>query len=391
MDKNNLRLIKGGLESVSKKETAYIYGYVTDTRLMGVVCMYVHWYLPDQDNDLHQFFYFDCEEYGFESYKSIMGNDAMGIAVIESKIIGGLGGNKVEISKVEAEALLGEYVHFNNKRNIPLPGDKSEYEFMLREDFEIGSDEKKILFAKQCGEIKSKYQAINYFLMRCFGGDYQGARYVSTNKTGVHIFDKFAGSTFHKNTIDETEDSNVFMCESIIEKGNAFRLVTSEISMWGNKVAGAKLISEIRLSFPEMSLIMSKPEYITVYDISDAAVVDDLLKRYVMGAGVQEHLSGTCYLVYHRDNEHVGRRVFWLNEDVYGIYFVSVYNQLIACSYHLDYIEQMEIELAVSEIGEHIDMVSRYEFKNPVLYDYIRGDFEDFEDFIEFMNGDFED
>lgn len=391
MKNSNLKLIKGGLDRSAGREIKYISGYVTNTRLMGVVCMYTHWYEPYEDEDFHQFFYFDCEENGFEDYKSIRGNDAVGISIIEAKLAGGLGGENIDISRIEAESLLGEYVYFNRKRGIPLPGDVSEYEFMLREDVEISGEEKEKLFAKLCGPVDNRYQAINYFLMKSFAHDYQAARYLCSARVNLHVFDEYKNVTFYKNTIDGTETPDVYMCESLIESRRRFYLVTSEISMNGNGIEGIRKCTSIKLSLPEVNMIMSKPEYITVYDIvTDCDMVDDLIKRNVIRASAQSHNNGNCYIVYNKNNDHVSRRVFWLNEDVYGIYFVSVYNELIACSYHEDYIDQMEIELAVSEIGSHIRISSRYEFKDPVLNDFMLSDFEDFEDFVEFMSG-FED
>ena len=114
MKNSNLKLIKGGLDRSAGREIKYISGYVTNTRLMGVVCMYTHWYEPYEDEDFHQFFYFDCEENGFEDYKSIRGNDAVGISIIEAKLAGGLGGENIDISRIEAESLLGEYVYMNS-------------------------------------------------------------------------------------------------------------------------------------------------------------------------------------------------------------------------------------------------------------------------------------
>lgn len=386
MNRCEFKLIAGGLAAAKEKEYKYISGYATDTRLMGVVCMYIHWYIPDDDEDFHQFFYFECEERGFEDYKSVRGNDAVGISIIESKLTGGLGGNKTDISRLEAEALLCEYVHFNRTRGYSLPGDSAEYEFMLRADNEISGEEKEKLFVRLCGSVENRYQAINYFLMKTFAHDYKAARYLCSGRVDLHVFDGFKKVTFCKNTIDPTDAPDVYMCESIISDVRGYYLVTSEITMDKNRIAGIRQCSSMRLSYPETRMIMSKSEYITVYDIvSDCTIVDDLMKRNVITADVHDHPGGNCYIVYNRDNDHVKRRVFWLNEDVYGIYFVSAYNQLIACAYHEEFIQQMEIELALSEMGEHIDMTARYEFKESVIYDYIQGDYVDFEEFIDYI------
>ena len=110
--------------------------YVTDTRLMGVMGLYIHWRLAQSSisfSDFHQFFYLDAEEFGFETYKSIYGNHVEEIAAVEQALIGGLGGRKIEITEQEARFLLCEYVQFNQSHGIPLPEGIDEYDFLIEE------------------------------------------------------------------------------------------------------------------------------------------------------------------------------------------------------------------------------------------------------------------
>lgn len=389
MKKAPFKVIKGGLTGLpAEKRHEFISSHVTDTRLMGVVSMYVHWYYPEDDYDIHQFFYFDTEEFGFESYRSVIGNDEFGIRIMEAKVSGGLGGEQVEITERQALALFNEYAAFNKAKGIPMPPGEDEYSFMLKEAVELSEEEKRELFAKQCCPIVGNYQALNYFLMRGFGHDYEACRYLSTASVDPHMFDKFNMSTFYKNTIDMTENPYIYMCESVIEDSHQFRIVTTEITLHAHKVMEAKIISSFKITPAEFTMIMTRPEYVTVYDITtEPETVDEIMRHAVLGSTSQEHVAGVCYTVYNRTNDHVKRKVFWLNEDVYGVYFVSANGQLVIAAYHEEFIEQMEIEVAVSELGEHVRMGARYEFKDPVLYEYIQGDFGTFEDFLELLTG----
>lgn len=42
----------------------------------------------------------------------------------------------------------------------------------------------------------------------------------------------------------------------------------------------------------------------------------------------------------------------------------------------------MELDLAESSMAPYIVPVSKYEFKDPVLFDFINSSFDDFEDFV---------
>ena len=53
-----LKVLKGGKSSSLITEYRFAGGEITDTRLMGVVGMHLHWILPceTESRDLHQFY-----------------------------------------------------------------------------------------------------------------------------------------------------------------------------------------------------------------------------------------------------------------------------------------------------------------------------------------------
>lgn len=69
--------------------------------------------IPYQNQHLTsiQFFYFDAEEYGFETYKSLLGGDSETLTITEQALIGGLGGSKVNVSEREATFLVQKTIH----------------------------------------------------------------------------------------------------------------------------------------------------------------------------------------------------------------------------------------------------------------------------------------
>ena len=118
------QVLKGGLaETAFTSSRQFVSSYVTDTRLMGVMGVYIHWYLPENNflKHFHQFFYLDAEEFGFDSYESVLESDDGGryydIKAIENKMIGGLGGRKMRISEKEARFLIQSYAKMNRKMN----------------------------------------------------------------------------------------------------------------------------------------------------------------------------------------------------------------------------------------------------------------------------------
>ena len=472
MSKPKLTVIEGGL-STSKINTdrEFAGAYITNTRLMGVMGMYVHWKLTGYPSapDFHQFFYFDAEEYGFESYRSVMGNKVEEISRIEQTMINGLGGRKIELTEREVRAILWKYMLFNHDNNIPLPEDYHEYEFLLDREvvfapsttpvtaascstdntpaaepekaIHFSAAEQTELIMKICDPIASPFHAINYFLMRCFGHDYESAEWLCRNNVDVRLYeDMYPMATFCKNSIDfdeavnsdnaasklrgceanqkqeltdkikssindysgkatspiddntsavtsSTDDSCSYLCESLIEYDNEYYIIVSRVTVDGElMISDFEPCSSFKISSMEAAMMLSKPEFITVYET--LIPVDEfasLLAQVPLNCLITPHDNGKLYMMFHNHNNHVNKQVFMLSADVAGIYYLNDSGQLLAVAYDLPAIHALEKDLRKSVLSPYVVATDKYEFKEPVLYDYIESDFDDFNEFIEFI------
>jgi len=98
------------------------------------------------------------------------------------------------------------------------------------------------------------------------------------------------------------------------------------------------------------------------------------------------HENGRLYLEFNKNNDHVNKKIFRLNEDIHGLYFATDFGQLIIATYSLSEIHEIEKTLSKSEISTCIIPTAKYEFKEPILYEFIQSDFDDFSDFLDFLN-----
>ena len=298
LTKPKLTVIEGGIPYLLKtKKKNLINAYITDTRLMGVLAVYAHWSIGENNDirDLHQFFYIDCEESGFETYQSIEGNDREEIDMAEQTIVGGLGANKIEITERQLRAVLYRYSIFNEEKDLPLPEKLSEYSFILESKTVLDPLEDAALMNIICGSITSDYQVINYFMMRCIGQDEPGIRYLSDDIALKNPYSGYNCATFCKNVIDKDgqygDGSSSYMCESLIEENGEYETVISRISIKNLKV--------------------------TAYTLSD--------------------------------------------------------------------IRYLENKLKASPLAPFLMVTSKYEFKEPVLFEFMQSDFEDFDDFLNYI------
>lgn len=385
-------VIKGGAAAaLSSNRRKFLSGFITDTRLMGVVGLYIRWELSNIEfvSDFHQFFYFDAEEYGFETYKSLLGSDPEALTIMEQALIGGLGGSKVNVNEREAAFLVQKYVAMNETLNISLPDGKGEYGFLLDDPVMLSEKENEILIDKLCTPIVSEYQLINYFLMRVFGRDFEAAAWLTTNEFPLDTLPEDEGATLCKNSIEEFFDENgcSYLCESLIEYDGKYKLVVSEIYLENHKISGTKKRSSFFVTSAEAAMMLNHPEFITVYEILTEP--EDFQKRFAgLSANSMQtiHDNGRLYLEFNKNNDHVNRKVFRLNEDIHGLYYATDFGQLIIAAYSLNEIHEIEKSLSRSEVGTCIIPTAKYEFKEPILYEFIQSDFDDFTDFLDFLN-----
>lgn len=387
MNKDNFKVIRGGLlDSANTSKKTFVSAYVTNTRLMGVLGMYIHFELPDNKAlfDLHQFFYFDAEEYGFETYDSVLGTDDGRVSEIENSLIGGLGGEKIDLTLKEAQFILQEYVRFNRREKIPMPEGFDEYQFLLENEMKMTEPELYILMCKLCVHIESPYELINYFLMRCFGKDFKAAAFLTTQDFDVERFPDFKAGTFCKNTIDKGDEPNSYISESLVEFDDSYYVVVTHVKLAQMQICHYERISAFRVSSAEAAMMLSRSEFVSVYKmLADASTFTTTSTKLTANAMITKHDTGILYMIFHPNNKHVAKKEYRLNEDVLGMYFVSDAGQLISAAYSLDEIRQLEIDLGTSSFGRKIIPTAKYEFQEPVLYEFIQSGFEDFELFVD--------
>lgn len=386
-------VIKGGLAtSLNDRKKNFISAYITDIRLMGVIAVYARWQVEgDPDgNDLHQFFYIDCEEMGLETYKSVSNGDISEVNIIEQALVGGLGASKIQITERQLRGLLTYYKRFNEDRGLPLPANYPEYSFILEPETYLSESEASKLMDMLCGEIVSNYQVVNYFLMRCFGRDYTGAAYLAEGDFPLDVYDNYIQATFCKNVIDKSkvyaDGTTEYLCESLVEMNGMHEIVISKVVVRNLKVIHFEYCSGFAVSSAEAAMMLAKPEFVTVYEVllSDEDMNDNLGElTLTLDSVMSKHDNGRLFMAYKSNNAHVDNRIFRLNNDVKGIYFLTDYGQLIIAAYSLVSIHQLEKRLAKSPLAPFLMPTAKYEFHEPVLFEFINSDFEDFEDFLE--------
>ena len=401
------KVIDGGLlENSAASRKKFISAFITNTRLMGVVGITVHWKLIDNsvNTEFWQCFYLDAEEYGFDSYEFVVGPDdeeTEELALeLSDRLMGGLGGHPVEISERETRSLVQDYVYMNIKKEIPIP-DEAEVDFIMKPEVTLSIDERKELMDKQCEEITGEYQLVNYFIMRCVGQDFEAARYLASGHMNFSALSGYMPSTLLRNSAELTgNDFNAdkkdsfrtawtYRCQSLIEDRGSYFVMTSRVTVEDLKVIDFKVIDRERITPMEADMMTKRDEYVILNELDDDP--SDFVKSscsYTVRSQETAYECGRLFVIFNADNSHVAEKIYKLHNDVFGSVFVNDMGQLIVSSFSRENADAIEKALLTEMGDDRIFMVARYSFDMPVLYEFVKSGFEDFEDFIDAISYD---
>lgn len=139
-------------------------------------------------------------------------------------------------------------------------------------------------------------------------------------------------------------------------------------------------------------MMTSRSEYVTVFDPIDEELFMDgdfftsASTDLVSSALVTAHDTGRVFMIFYPHNDHVGKKDYRLSDDVMGIYYVLDNGQIVLCAYERKNINLLEKDLLSSPIGSFVIPAAKYQFTEPVLFDFISSGSEDFEEFVEMIS-----
>lgn len=415
--KPNLTVIKGGKTLTQGPENyLFLSGYVTDTRLMGVIGMELKWHVVSEFDDyvLNQIFYLDAEEYGLESYTEAYGDCSDIIRAERNRLIGALGGNIVPVDEEEARFILQSYVKINKKYKQSLPDGYEKYKFMLSPEQAIPLEKYEQLFERISGYISYRNYILNYYLMRTFAKDLRGVAFLTAPSApkddlspeeaemrepvmvtpdyipdvpDCDIYPKGPPATMCRNTIELYGDPKdwTFMCESVVEYNNRYHIITSELKLQRHpcRVLSARKCSSFPITSVEAAMIMNCSEFITVYEVdSQSTMFRDAFSAYSETFTETAYDTGRLYIDFFDTNGHVGRPVYRINDDIRAMYYLTDNDQLLVIAYSFEAVFEAELHVTLAMMPNYMQLLKKYEFREPIIYEFIKSNFDDFNEFL---------
>lgn len=376
----------------------FLESFCSNTRLMGVMMLYIEW-KNDNDKIISHLFMLDSEGLGVADFAYINELSRKEMDSLYMQRSGGLGGVLVEMTEEEAVFLAASYIEKTKNYNKDFPEEFSEelLEFYLAK--KPNNIQMSDIMDMICKKIETENEFINYMMMRLVSRDTEALFYYSgdENVSKEHIT-KINGTLLYNEIKKKSEDR--FVCSCIFEDIDGYYEATIAVNIdrkieeddglaYDETIENFALRSFLVLEKKEISDYMvfnliSKEESVTVYsineDVDSSALEYRVFNLYPM---IQEAKfeTGILYTHFYLDNTHLESDVYIINNDIIFLIFINK-NKLFLATYDeegSDFIENM-VEIGFEGL---IEKDSKYEFEQNVLFDFIESGNEDFEDYLE--------
>ena len=383
----------------------------TDTRLMGVVAMRVIWKGRENPRDrLYQVIHLDYSEYGVDDYfefECIQGADDYkgnkGSALFHwEHFLSVMGGKVVSIPANVMMAFIdsamplaapGRTREYDNDENAEFRRNTMVRFDLMREVLDERGELENMptgteLVGMLVPESLATCETINYFIMRLIDHDFVAAGYLSTiseDELCESLLTHSGIQTLIRNNIKQSKNeedvpadgkSMPYRCNATTLAENGYYYSSYVIYLDGDyrkknaKVTQLAVGSMNKLSEYEAARQLQVTEYITVFDCRDRILdhFDGSKFEFLAGVEPEQVPNGWLYTVYNKDNSHVNKAKYWLNDDVYGYAILTIDGEFVLMSNKLMNINFMDQSTVLSLYSPFMTLDGRYQIEEPIFH-----------------------
>jgi len=378
-----LKLVKDNsiLKGISFKEA-----FATNTRLMGVVGVMAR-FMDMQGKEIVHVYHLDYESYGIDGFKEWRQISEPELRRELAKVIGGLGGSLESISFEELIYLL-KTAYSVQDFDIEEGRDLLDlYPSFIENDLLLEDQRELELLTRLSGAIVSDEQRLHYFMMRFVGRDFIGLKHlVKLDLMDAWQDDDIESSTLIKNEVlksDELLDSIIYDVRSLIDYEDTYKLLNSqlEVSKINGQIIMYMEMNHLVISPNEASMHLAKKEYIGIYTVHKDGFryLFEYKKPHLM---MNIHQNGSLYTEFNPTNAHVELPIYYLNGDIYAVYYLTDSDQLVVSTFHEDHLDGVEAFLIQAGLGDYLTYEGSFEADTSLIYEFVNSGYESFYDFL---------
>lgn len=344
----------------SEQDFEFIKAYATNTRLMGVIGLRMHF------KECTLFFHLDFEEYGLDRFEAYLGTDELD--EITNSFIGGLGGELIEISYQAACYYIHEAIDVGSCYNYEVPYDYFEYEYM------IDVFDEPVGYEPICTKIRSTEELIQYFFMRTAGRDFKIRDALFSNQKMTFEFSDDP-TVLLKNEIEKDDDG--YIVKSYIDYEKGYKMFVTRVSV-SDKIEVCEIKDQMLITSREAAFQLNKKEYLLVLYNKFPKSFNDQLELNFKTILKNQYDHGALYTLFNENNDHVNNGVYYLNGDINVIIYVTDYH-IVVSSFDEDKLNEMKEKLVTSF---EVDHIADLEAENPIIYSFVTSGMNNFFEFL---------
>ncbi len=338
---------------------------------MGVVVV-KSYFEDDENNKYLVLVHLDYETDGIDGVDVGMNIDSITEDYLSESAYGGLGGKLIEISFEEACSI----VRSGKEKGIVNVEKENLYWIDIYSDSSISYDES---IKKICKPINRDCELINYYFMRLVGNDILGLKVLTDEEIIYHYIED---TTLIKNSIKSIGDEN-YISTTLILSDSGYMNERYHLKIDNKKIIELKRISKLKISHYEAAMQLSKDEYLTVLEVQNTSNAISSIAETIGHYMINEHENGVLLTHFYEHNNHVDKKVYYLNGDVRVYVYFTDSGQIVFASENIDELEKV-IKLALNALEDYnVVLLGEFGFRHPILFDFIKSGYGDFIEYIE--------
>ncbi|MBN2900086.1 MAG: hypothetical protein JXO44_15070, partial [Clostridia bacterium] len=126
---------------------------------------------------------------------------------------------------------------------------------------------------------------------------------------------------------------------------------------------------------------LAKKEYIGVYTVQKDGFryLFEYKKPHLM---MNIHRNGSLYTEFNTTNAHVELPVYYLNGDIYAVYYLTDSDQLVVSTFDEVNLDSVEAFFDQSGLSDYLAYEGAFEADTSLIYEFVNSGYESFYDFL---------
>ena len=358
----------------------FSFAKVTNSRLMGTMGLIIGW--EDKNERQVQYFLLDAEGLGLADYVSLKNPTKDEMHREEDRLMGGLGADRIRISKDESLFLVKYFGNKNSYYEKPLPGQVDEYiDIINKYETDLKIED---IYPKICKPIQNEIEFINYMTMRFIAWDRESLKYFSGSEeiSNMHITN--INGTLLKNTVIP-KGNKKYISEALYEDSDGYYTSKIAFSIENDeekyKINSMVVTDKEPIFDFEVFDEISKPEFVSIYNINRVDEFLDMFYKDNPFTLKSDTENGVFFTRFNFNNDHVKKNVYVINNDIKAIYY-QMGNEFFIGTYS-DKDRKYINKILQCNYKEYLELKEELYFEENVLYDFVESGSDDFDDFLD--------